>query len=209
MRPTRSPRGSSPIGSGESRWCSSRRSRSPCGVRRLGAKLPAETSFDGCDFLIELTGHALAVVDLDDRRNTLTVLHDCFVAARDERENLVERSLDDGPHRIQAIRETAAVHDVHGPRDKFPDAHALPDRSDAEFRDGHRSTSTSSLAACLLQLVWRWTTHDVPRTTTVFARRDHGPRVLASRAHRCGRSAESAAYPRRRSRDRPLRQAPL
>src|SRR5439155_863121 len=146
----------------------SRRSRSPCGVRPLGPKLPAQASLDGRDFRVELAGHALAVVDLDDRRDPLAVFHHGLVAARDEGENLVERSLDDGPHLSHAVRETAAVHDVHGPRDMFSDAHAPPDRSDTEFRDGHRSTSASSLVASLLQLVWRWTIRDAPRTTTEF-----------------------------------------
>ena len=62
------------------------------------------------------------------------------MATCDEREDFVERALDDRPHRIEAIRETAAVHDLHGPRHVFPHANALPDRRDAEFRDGHRST---------------------------------------------------------------------
>src|SRR5207247_1571548 len=68
------------------------------------------------------------------------VLQDGLVAASDEREDLVERTLDDRPHGIEAIRETAAVYDVHGARHVLPHAHALPDRRDAEFRDGHRPT---------------------------------------------------------------------
>src|SRR2546426_10176415 len=86
----------------------------------LGPDLSAEAPLHSHDLRLELLRRPFAVVDLDDRRDAFAVLHDGPVAARDEREDLVERALDHRPHGIEAIRETAAVHDVHGAGHVFP-----------------------------------------------------------------------------------------
>src|SRR5437667_9251515 len=105
--------------------------RSPAGGHRLGFELPTESPFHACYFRDELAGRPLSIIDLDGRRNSLTIFRNRFVAAGDEAEDLVEVALDDRAHRIEAVSEAAPVHDVNAPRDVLPDAHALPDGRNA------------------------------------------------------------------------------
>ena len=62
------------------------------------------------------------------------------MAAGDERQHLIERTLDDRPHRIEAVSEAASVHDVNAPRDVLSHANAFPDGRDTELRDRRPTT---------------------------------------------------------------------